>query len=426
MLDIKRIRDDFAVVDAALARRGGDYDLGVLRALDEKRRQLVGKTETLQRERNDLSKQIGQLKKAGGEADDLQARVRGIADEARGLEEALQRVDAEIAERLLNIPNLPHVDTPDGKSEEENVEVRRWGTPRSFSFPPKAHHEIGEALGQLDLKRAAKLSGARFSLQFGDMARLERALISFMLDIHTTEHGYLETLTPYMVSSETMRGTGQLPKFADDLFKIENHDFWLIPTAEVPVTNIHAGEILDADRMPKSFCAFTPCFRAEAGSYGRDTTGLIRQHQFHKVELVKIVLPEESDAALEALTGHAEEILKRLALPYRVMALCAGDIGFSSAKTYDIEVWVPSQEKYREISSCSIFTDFQSRRMNLRFRRERKGKPEFPHTLNGSGLAVGRTLVAVLENYQNEDGTVTVPVALRPYMGGKERIEPLG
>ncbi|MBF0169818.1 MAG: serine--tRNA ligase [Nitrospinae bacterium] len=419
MLDIKRIRDDFAAVEAALARRGKDYGLDLLREEDVRRRELVGRTEALQKERNDLSRQVGQIKKEGGDAESLQARVRGIADEARELEALLKEIDERVADRLLTIPNLPHPAVPDGAFEADNVEIRRWGTPRTFAFTPKPHHEVGEALGILDLKRAAKLSGARFSLQFGDGARLERALINFMLDLHTGAHGYTETLAPYMVSSETMRGTGQLPKFKEDLFKIEGADYWLIPTAEVPVTNIYAGEILDGADLPKAFVAFTPCFRAEAGSYGRDTTGLIRQHQFHKVELVRIVRPEESDAALEALTGHAEKVLQLLGLPYRVMALCAGDLGFSAARTYDLEVWVPSQEKYREISSCSVFTDYQSRRMNLRFRREPKGKPEFPHTLNGSGLAVGRTLVAILENFQNADGTVTIPEVLRPSMGGR-------
>jgi seryl-tRNA synthetase len=324
---------------------------------------------------------------------------------------------------MLKVPNLPHETTPLGKSEQDNPVIRTWGQPREFAFEAKNHWDIGPDLGILDFERAAKLSGARFSILMGDGARLERALIQFMLDLQTGEHGYTEVLTPFMVNAATLTGTGQLPKFEEDLFKVSPGDLYMIPTAEVPVTNIHAGEILDGDDLPLRYAAYTPCFRSEAGSYGKDVRGLIRQHQFNKVELVWLTKPEHSQEALESLTGHAEEILKRLEIPYRVIALCTGDIGFSAAKTYDVEVWLPGQQTYREISSCSDCSDFQARRAGIRYREEKKGKPRFVHTLNGSGLAVGRTLVAVLENFQQEDGTVVIPEVLRPYMGGKTRIE---
>ena len=332
-------------------------------------------------------------------------------------------MERDIRSRLLCIPNLPDESVPDGSDESANVQIRIWGAPRSFSFTPKSHVELGEKLGILDFGRAVKLAGARFALYLGAGATMERGLVNFMVDTHTGKHGYTEVAPPYMVRSCVMTGTGQLPKFADDLFKIENSDHWLIPTAEAPVTNIHSGEILDEESLPASYVAYTPCFRAEAGSYGRDTVGLIRQHQFNKVELVKLVKPENSQEQLAKLTGHAERILQLLNIPYRVVILCGGDLGFSSAKTYDIEAWIPSQNRYREISSCSWFTDYQARRMNLRFRRGKKSKPEFVHTLNGSGLAVGRTVVAIMENYQNADGSIEVPPALRPYMGGLDVIK---
>jgi len=425
VFDIRLIREDTENVRKRLAMRGeADYGVDAIVKLDEKRRAVLKRTEELQRVRNETSKKIGALKKAGEDTSSVQEKMRKVGDDMKQGEAELKEIDGELQLRLLSIPNLPLESVPHGADESANVEVRRHGETTAFGFEPKSHIELGEALGILDFQRAAKLSGARFAIYKGAGARLERALINFMLDLHTKEHGYEEVLPPFMVNSETMTGTGQLPKFADDLFKIENTDYWLIPTAEVPLTNIYASEILGPGDLPVRMTAYTPCFRSEAGSYGKDTAGLIRQHQFNKVEMVKIVKPEESEAELESLIANAEEMLKRLGLPYRVVTLCSGDLGFSSAKTYDIEVWIPTQEKYREISSCSTFTDFQSRRMSLRFRREPKGKPEFPHTLNGSGLAVGRTLVAILENFQNEDGSVTVPEVLRPYMGGLEAIRP--
>ncbi|MBI4666857.1 MAG: serine--tRNA ligase [Nitrospinae bacterium] len=423
MLDIRLIRDETAVVEAGLARRGGaDYGIGAILALDGERRAILKSNEELLRQRNEMSKQIGALKKSGQDTTLQQAEVRRMGDEIKENEAKLGIIESDIRQKLLVIPNIPHVKTPEGRSEEDNPEIRRWGSMPEFPFTPKSHVELGESLNILDFPRAAKLSGARFALYRGMGARLERALINFMLDLHTGEHGYSEILPPFMVTGETMTGTGQLPKFVDDLFKLEGRDLWLIPTAEVPVTNIYAGEILENESLPVKMVAYTPCFRSEAGSYGKDTTGLIRQHQFNKVELVKIVRPEESDDELEKLTANAEEVLKRLNLPYRVVALCSGDLGFASARTYDIEVWIPSQGKYREISSCSTFTDFQARRMNLKFRRDKKEKAEFCHTLNGSGLAVGRTVVAIMENYQRADGSIEIPPALRPYMGGLDSI----
>ncbi len=348
--------------------------------------------------------------------------MRQVSQRIKAMDEELKQVDEDLHRFLLTVPNLPHPSTPVGASESDNVQVRTWGEPRQPGFEAKPHWEIGEALGILDFERAAKITGARFVLYRGAGARLERALINFMLDLHTGDHGYLEVLPPFMVNRDSMTATGQLPKFEEDLFRLVDPDFLLIPTAEVPVTNIHRGEILKRSDLPIRYTAYTPCFRREAGSYGKDTRGLIRQHQFNKVELVKFTHPSESDAELEKLTADAEKVLQLLELPYRVMALCSGDIGFSAAKTYDIEVWLPGQSCYREISSCSTFGDFQARRAGIRFREDEKAKPEFVHTLNGSGLAVGRTLVAVLENYQREDGSVVVPQALRPYMGGMERI----
>jgi seryl-tRNA synthetase len=422
MLDIRLIRETPDAVKASLSRRSGaDYGIDAVISLDAERRDIQRRNEDLLRQRNEMSKKIGELKKAGQDTEALQAQMRSAGDVIKTSETKLGELENDLRQRLLVTPNLPHPATPDGKSENDNVEIRRCGVMPAIPSP-KSHVELGEELGILDFKRAAKLSGARFALYRGAGALLERSLISFMLDLHTRERGYTEVLPPFMVTSEAMTGTGQLPKFAADLFKLEGTDLWLIPTAEVPVTNIHAGEILENENLPLKTVAHTPCFRSEAGSYGKDTIGLIRQHQFNKVELVKVVRPENSDAELESLTADAEEVLKRLGLAYRVVSLCAADIGFSSARTYDLEVWIPSQNKYREISSCSTFTDFQARRMNLRFRRDRKTKPEFVHTINGSGLAVGRTVVAILENFQNPDGSVTIPPPLRPYMGGLETI----
>ena len=425
MLDMRFIRENPEKVRRRLATRGeGDYGIDSILDLDRSRRELLVKVESLQRVRNETSKKIGRLKKAGEDTSSAQAEVRALGEEMKQSEAALKRIEEELNLKLLSVPNVPLDSVPEGADEEDNVEIRSWGERPVFTFSPRSHVELGESLGILDFERAAKLSGARFALYRAAGARLERALINFMLDLHTSENGYTETLPPFMVNTRAMTGTGQLPKFAEDSFRIEGFDYWLIPTAEVPLTNIHAGEILEEDDLPVNLVAHTPCFRSEAGSYGRDTVGLIRQHQFNKVELVKIVKPEQSEAELERLTANAEEVLRRLELPYRVVALCSGDLGFSAAKTYDIEVWVPTQEKYREISSCSVFTDFQARRMGLRFRRGKKGKPEFAHTLNGSGLAVGRTVVAILENRQREDGSIAVPRVLRPYMGGLEVIGP--
>jgi seryl-tRNA synthetase len=381
----------------------------------------------LQAKRNATSKQIGQAKAKGEDVSAIMAEVASLGDELKAAESALEDIQARMNEILLTIPNLPHDSVPVGKSETDNVEVRRVGTPRNFDFPVRDHVDVGEGLNQLDFGAAAKISGARFSLMKGQLARLHRALAQFMLDQHTLQHGYTEVYVPYLVNPDSMRGTGQLPKFEADLFavqKSETEKLYLIPTAEVPVTNMVRDEIVPLESLPLKFVAHTPCFRSEAGSYGRDTRGMIRQHQFDKVELVQIVHPEQSYAALEALTGHAEAILQKLELPYRVMALCSGDMGFSAAKTYDLEVWLPAQNAYREISSCSNFEAFQARRMQARFRND-KNKPELAHTLNGSGLAVGRTLVAILENYQRADGGVDIPAALQPYMGGQKVIEPM-
>ncbi|MFQ5442320.1 MAG: serine--tRNA ligase [Thermodesulfobacteriota bacterium] len=425
MLDIKLLRDDPAGVEARLATRGAGAGLTGFKALDEKRRGLLKEVESLKEKRNSVSMEIGRLKKEKKDAAGLVKEMQGVSERIKELDEEVKSSEAELKGFLLDIPNLPHASVPVGKDETENAPVRSWGEPREFTFNPVEHTDIGEALGILDFKRAGKIAGARFSLLKGEGARLERALINFMLDLHTKEQDYTEVLPPFMANSASLTGTGQLPKFADDLFKIEGWDHYLIPTAEVPVTNMHAEEILDEATLPVSYTAYTPCFRKEAGSYGKDVKGLIRQHQFNKVELVKFAAPETSYDELEKLTTDAEEVLKRLGLPYRVVSLCTGDLGFSAAKTYDLEVWLPGQATYREISSCSNFEAFQARRANIRY-RPGGGKPRFVHTLNGSGLAVGRTLVAILENYQEEDGSVIVPEALRHYMYGLEKIEKKG
>ncbi len=428
MIDPHRLRQDPQGVARALARRGFTLDIDYLTRLDEERRRLQTEVQNLQHERKQRSKAIGQAKAQGQGIQPLLDEVAGLGERLKTLEQRLEGLQREWEAYLLTIPNLPHESVPDGAREEDNVEIRRWGEPTRFPFEPKDHVDLGQGLGLLDGEAAAKVAGARFTVLRGPLARLHRALIQFMLDVHTEEHGYQEHYVPYLVNRDSLVGTGQLPKFEEDLFAIcppereAEPDFYLIPTAEVPVTNLVRGEILPAEALPLRLTAHTPCFRSEAGSYGRDTRGMIRQHQFEKVELVQIVRPEASYETLEALTGHAETILQRLGLPYRVVALCAGDLGFSAAKTYDLEVWLPGQQAYREISSCSNFEDFQARRMKARWRNPETGKPELVHTLNGSGLAVGRTLVAVMENYQDADGHIRVPEALRPYLGGLELI----
>jgi len=426
MLDLKFVREHTDQVLAAISRRGIELDLTAFLALDAERRVLQQRVEELRRRRNEVSEEIGRLKKAGQPAEDKVAEMRAVGDTITELENKSREQEEAQRSILLTTPNLPHSSVPDGKDENSNVELRRWsprgGEPPVFPFEPKPHWDLAEYLDIIDFDRATKITGARFALYKGMGARLERALISFMLDLHTTEHGYLEVLPPFMVNKASMTATGQLPKFEEELFKVENGAFYLIPTAEVPVTNIHRDEILPEESLPLLYTAYTPCFRREAGSYGKDTRGLIRQHQFNKVELVKFAKPEGSYDELEKLTGHAEEVLKRLGLSYRVIALCAGDLGFSAAKTYDIEVWLPAQNKYREISSCSNFEDFQARRGNIRYKPAGGKKTEFVHTLNGSGLAVGRTVVAILENYQQPDGSIVIPEVLRPYMGGADRI----
>lgn len=421
MLDARFIRENMELVESRLKTRGEGIDLDLFRELDGKRRDLLLKAESLKALRNKVSDEISRIKDKS-QAQDRITEMRQVSQQIKGLDDELRQVEEGLELFLLTVPNIPNSSIPVGRSEGDNREVRKWGDKPTFGFTPKPHWEIGEALGILDFERGAKLTGARFTLYRGAGARLERALINFMLDLHTTKHGYEEMLPPFLVNRESMTGTGQLPKFEDDLFHIEGVDYFLIPTAEVPVTNIHRGEILTAAELPVSYAAYTPCFRKEAGAYGKDTRGLIRQHQFNKVELVKFAHPDNSYDELETLLSHAEEVLKLLGLHYRVVELCTGDLGFSAAKTYDIEVWLPGQETYREISSCSNFEDFQARRAAIRFRENDKSKPEFVHTLNGSGLAIGRTLLAVLENYQQEDGSVQVPEALRPYLGGMERI----
>lgn len=424
MLDLKFIRSNLELIKNMLKNRGYDTDLSIFETADQKRRELLPALEALRHRRNKVSEEIAAMKKRGEDAGGVIAEMKTVSSEIKERESELSTVEEQLAPMIMIIPNVPDSTVPVGSDENDNPVIQTWGKIRQMDFEPLPHWEIGERLGILDFARAAKIAGARFALYRGEGARLERALINFMLDIHTKEHGYTEVLPPFMVNSAAMTGTGQLPKFEEDLFKIEKWDFYLIPTAEVPVTNIHREEILQEDDLPVYYVAYTPCFRSEAGSYGKDTRGLIRQHQFNKVELVKFTRPEESYDELEKLTDNAEEILERLDLPYRKVCLCTGDLGFSAAKTYDLEVWLPGQNLYREISSCSNFTDFQARRAGVRFKKKGAGGTQLVHTLNGSGLAVGRTLVAVLENYQQKDGSVVIPEALRPYMGGLEVIGP--
>lgn len=422
MLDIKFIRQHTDLVRQKLTERGQVLNLDEFIRLEEERRNLLQEVETLRSERNNVSKQVGEKKKHKEDATELIERMGQVSSRIKELDETLAQTEENLHQIVMLIPNIPHESVVFGQSSEDNPVIRTWGEKKTFSFQPKPHWEIGEDLNILDFARGAKITGARFTLYRGAGALLERAVLNFMLDLHTREHGYTEVLPPFLVNRDSMTGTGQLPKFEEDLFRIDKVDYFLIPTAEVPVTNIHRDEVLNEKDLPIYYVAYTPCFRAEAGSYGKDTRGLIRQHQFNKVELVKFSTPEGSYDELEKLTINAEEILKRLNIPFRTVSLCSADLGFSSAKTYDLEAWLPGQETYREISSCSNFEDFQSRRASIRFRREEGGKVEFVHTLNGSGLAVGRTVVAILENYQEEDGSVTVPEVLRPYMHGMDRI----
>ena len=415
MLDLKFVRSNPELVLEALNKRGAAVSLDNFLTLDEQRREKLFTVEQMKSRRNTVSEEIGRLKKSGADAQDLVVEMRELSQQIKARDEEIRLVEEEMQTFLMHIPNIPHATTPVGSGEGDNPTVRVWGERREFPFEPKAHWDLGEALDIIDFERGGKVTGTRFSFYKGLGARLERALVSFMLDLHTSEHGYTEIFPPFMVNRDSMTGTGQLPKFSEDMFKIENTEYFLVPTAEVPVTNLFRDEILDAAKLPISYCAYSACFRAEAGAAGRDTRGLIRQHQFNKVELVKFCQPEESYNELEKLTGNAEMILQRLGLPYRVVALCTGDLGFSSAKTYDLEVWLPSAGEYREISSCSNFEDYQARRARIRFRQP-KGKAEFVHTLNGSGLAVGRTTAAILENYQEADGSITIPEALKPYM----------
>ena len=423
MLDPRWFRNDLDEAAARLARRGFVLDTGAIRALDARRKAAQVRTQELQAERNAKSKEIGRAKAAGRDIQPLLDAVGHIGDELRAGEAELEAIQADWLAIALTTPNIPHGSVPDGRDEHDNREERRWGEPPRFDFTPKDHVDLGAALGLMDFEVAAKLTGTRFVVMAGPLARLHRALTQFMLDTHTREHGYTEAYVPYLVNADSLRGTGQLPKFEAELFRLAGEQpYYLIPTAEVPVTNLVRDTIVEASSLPRRWVAHTPCFRSEAGSYGKDTRGMIRQHQFEKVELVQAVRPQDSEQALEDLTGHAEAILQRLGLPYRVVTLCTGDMGFASTKTYDIEVWLPGQGTYREISSCSSFGDFQARRLQARWRNPATGKPELLHTLNGSGLAVGRTLVAVLENYQEADGSVRIPDALRPYMGGTERL----
>ncbi|MGG0825113.1 serine--tRNA ligase [Paenibacillus turicensis] len=423
MLDVKLLRNDYAKVEAALASRGKSAELiSDFPALDEKRRALLQESEALKSRRNTVSAEVARCKKNKENADDLIAEMRQVGDRIKKLDDEVRVLEAQIETLTMAIPNIPHSSVPKGHSEEENVEVRRWSEPRSFEFTPKAHWDIATELGILDFEAGSKVTGSRFTFYKGLGARLERALINFMMDLHSKEHGYEEMLPPYIVNRDSLYGTGQLPKFEEDLFKLTDNDYYLIPTAEVPVTNYHREEILAVDELPRRYVAYSSCFRSEAGAAGRDTRGLIRQHQFNKVEMIKIVHPEQSYEELELMTQNAERVLQLLELPYRVLALCTGDLGFTAAKTYDLEVWLPESNMYREISSCSNVEDFQARRANIRFRPDLKAKPEFVHTLNGSGLAVGRTVAAILENYQQEDGSVTIPEVLRPYMGNIDKI----
>jgi seryl-tRNA synthetase len=425
MLDIKVLRADFDAVKKLLEHRGEDLtDLSKFEDLDKRRRDFIVQTEQLKSKRNEVSGQVAALKRDKQDADHLITEMREVGDQIKLIDDELRVVEETLENLLLSIPNIPHESVPIGDTEDDNVEAKKWGEIRDFGFEPKPHWDVADHLGILDFERAGKVTGSRFVFYKGLGARLERALINFMLDLHVDEHGYKEVLPPFIVNRASMTGTGQLPKFEEDAFRIESEDFFLVPTAEVPVTNMHRDEILDGADLPISYAAFSACFRSEAGSAGRDTRGLIRQHQFNKVELVKFVRPEDSYAELETLTGHAEKVLQLLGLPYRVLSMCTGDLGFTAAKKYDIEVWIPSYNMYREISSCSNFEGFQARRANIRFRREPKGKPEHVHTLNGSGLAIGRTVAAILENYQQEDGSVIIPEALLPYMGKHKVIKP--
>ncbi|HLQ72920.1 MAG TPA: serine--tRNA ligase [Bacillota bacterium] len=422
MLDIRFLRNNFADIKEKLEHRGEDLtELNKFQDLDEKRRKLIAETETLKARRNEASKQISALKRNGEDATEAITEMREVSDQIKTFDHELTDIQEKLDYIMLSIPNIPHESVPIGDDEEDNVEDRKWGEPRAFTFEPKPHWDIGTDLDILDFERGSKVTGSRFVFYKGLGARLERALINFMMDLHADEHGYTEMLPPYLINRASLTGTGQLPKFAEDVFHIEEWDFFLAPTSEVPVTNYYRDEILKEEDLPQQMVAYSANFRSEAGSAGRDTRGLIRQHQFNKVELVHFTKPEDSYEALETLVGHAEQILKRLEIPYRVLNMCTGDLGFTAAKKYDIEVWIPAQNTYREISSCSNFEDFQARRTGIRFRRD--GKVEYAHTLNGSGLAVGRTVAAILENYQQEDGSVIIPTALRPYMGGIEVIK---
>ena len=424
MLDIKKIREDFDGVKAGVERRcKGDFGIDRVKELDAKRREALAEVEALKNKQNVTSREVPKLKKAGEDTTALFAEMKQLSARIKELDGEVSSIEEELRTVLLGIPNVPNPQVQIGEDDSDNVELRKWGTPREFEFEAKAHWDIGEDLDILDFERAGKISGARFTVYKGLGAKLERAVINFMLDLHTEEQGYTEILPPFMVNRDAMTGTGQLPKFEDDMFYVPAKDFFLIPTAEVPVTNLRSKEIIPGDELPIYYTAYTPCFRKEAGSAGRDTRGLIRQHQFNKVEMVKFTTPETSYEELEKLTDDAEEVLRRLGIPYRVVRLSTGDLGFSSAMTYDVEVWMPSYGRYVEISSCSDFEDFQARRANIRFKRDKDHKPEFVHTLNGSGLAVGRTVAAILENYQQEDGSVVIPEALRPYMGGREVIK---
>ncbi|WHX25568.1 serine--tRNA ligase [Virgibacillus halodenitrificans] len=424
MLDMKYLRNNFQEVKEKLAHRGEDLtELDKFEELDTKRRELISETEKLKAKRNEATKQISVLKKEKKDAEPAIKEMRKVGDEISELDKQLKEIEEQLQHMMLSIPNIPHESVPVGEDEEDNIEVRNWGVVKDFDFDAQAHWDIATNLDILDFERAGKVTGSRFVFYKGLGARLERALLNFMMDLHADEHGYEEMLPPQIVNRTSMTGTGQLPKFEEDAFKLEEWDYFMVPTAEVPVTNFHRDEIFKPEELPKKYVAFSSCFRSEAGSAGRDTRGLIRQHQFNKVELVHFAKPEDSYETLETLTGNAEKVLQLLNLPYRVMSMCTGDLGFTAAKKYDIEVWIPSQNTYREISSCSNFEDFQARRAGIRFRRDANGKPEYVHTLNGSGLAIGRTVAAILENYQQEDGSVIVPTALRAYMGGKEIIK---
>lgn len=424
MLDPQLLRNNLEDTAALLKRRGYDLDTKQFAALEEQRKTLQVNAQTLQAERNSKSKNIGKAKASGEDIQPLLEEVSSLGSKLEEAEKALAVVQEDMNIIMMSLPNIPDASVPDGKSEDDNAEIRKWGEPKQFDFKVKDHVDLGEALGQLDFETGSKITGSRFTVMHGGIANMHRALIQFMLDLHSTEHGYTETYVPYIVNSDSLRGTGQLPKFEEDLFKLRaEQEFYLIPTAEVPVTNIVRDTIIEDDYMPRKYVCHTPCFRSEAGSYGRDTRGMIRQHQFEKVELVQVVTAEQSEQAHEELTSHAEAVLQKLDLPYRLVNLCTGDIGFSSRKTYDLEVWLPGQEKYREISSCSNFGDFQARRLKARWRNPDTGKPELVHTVNGSGLAVGRTLVAIMENYQDEKGRIHVPEVLQPYMGNRKIIE---